>query len=87
MEDSKNFPEFELTDSTSSPNKLTATAVKNNGFTITSSNWNSLTGELKMEVNSKVVYSWKEADKVTIGDLIDKLELYTHMYFNCFYIL
>lgn len=82
MEDSKNFPKFTLTDSDSPSNTLTTSLTKSNGYTLSiNGNWGIITGELTMEYpTGNISYVWKDAEHVTIGDLLEKLELYTQLY-------
>lgn len=78
MEDSKNFPKFTLTDSDSPSNTLTTSLTKNNGFVLDVS---TLSGKLTMEYpTGNISYVWKDAKDVTIGDLLEKLELYLQLY-------
>lgn len=78
MEDSKNFPKFTLTDSDSPSNTLTASLTKSNGFVLDVS---TLSGKLTMEYpTGNILYVWQIAKDVTIGDLLEKLELYTQLY-------
>lgn len=80
MEDSKNFPKFTLIDSVSPSNTLTTSLTKNNGFVLAVSS-NSITGKLTMEYpTGNISYVWQKAKDVTIGDLLEKLELYTQLY-------
>lgn len=80
MEDSKNFPKFTLTDSDSPSNTLITTSLtKSNGFVLDVSS--TLSGKLTMEYpTGNISYVWKDAKDVTIGDLLEKLELYTQLY-------
>lgn len=81
MEDSKNFPKFTLTDSASPSNTLITSLTKNNGYTLSiNGNWD-ITGKLTMEYpTGNILYVWQDAEHVTIGDLLEKLELYTQLY-------
>lgn len=79
MEDSKNFPKFTLTDTATIPNTLTSEITKSNGFTLTGSSSLS-SGKLTMKYNGNILYVWEKAEDVTIGDLLEKLELYLQLY-------
>lgn len=77
MEDSKNFPKFTLSDGSES---LTTSLTKNNGFVLDVIS-STLSGKLTMEYpTGNISYVWKDAKDVTIGDLLEKLELYTQLY-------
>lgn len=76
MEDSKNFPKFTLTDGSDS---LITSLTKNNGYVLAVST--TLSGKLTMEYpTGNISYVWQDAKDVTIGDLLEKLELYTQLY-------